>query len=348
MNRQLAALSGLAILIVLLFHAIGQGVLGAQALGYPQAEGWRYYMLMVFSEFGVFAVPIFLYTSGSFISYAARRTPPRLPWTNVWATLKRILWPYLFWSIVFFILIYFRRNEGYTLFGYLKNLFVGYPFHFIPILMFYYLSSPILVRLADRFGYVLVVVIGLYQVLLINLVFPNSLGLDFPNWLQVLVPPGLGTTMAMWGVYFPLGLVHGLKARKVLPWLQKLRFMFLITTGLFFALHVLHKVSVLRFPLSGFVCPLTFMFLVPTIRRNSIPMVRQLEKLSRKVYGLYLTHLIVLDLVFLSVQVFVPWLLTFQVSLVMLLFSAAVGVPLAVMNRAARMPTRAVYRYVFG
>ena len=348
MNRQLAALSGLAILIVLLNHAIHMGNLGTQELGYPQAEGGGRYVLLVLSQLGILAVPTFLFTSGSFISYAARRTPPKLPWKNVWAALKRILWPYLFWSVAFFVLVYFRKNEAYTPFGYLKNLVAGYPFHFIPILIFYYVSSPILVRLADRFGYVLVAVVGLYQLFLIGLVFPGILRLNFPNWMQILVPPALGHTMALWGIYFPLGLVYSLKAKKVLPWLYRFRFVLLITTGACFVLHILHKVSVLHFPLAGFVCPLTFLLLAPMIERNSIPMVQQFEKVARKVYGLYLTHLIVLDLAVLCVQVFVPWLFTYQVLLQFFLFVVALGVPLVVMNSMVQLPTRVMYRYVFG
>jgi peptidoglycan/LPS O-acetylase OafA/YrhL len=349
MDRQLAAMSGLAILLVLLNHAISQGILGAQDLGYPLVEGLGYYLLLVLSELGILAVPVFLFTSGSFISYAARRNPPKLPWKNVWATSKRILWPYLFWSSVFFIFIYFRKNEEYNLFGYLRNLVVGRPFHFIPILMFYYVASPLLVWLADRFGLVLLVVIGLYQLLLADLVLPANLGLNFPNWMQILVPPALGTTMAMWGIYFPLGLVYGLKAQKVRPWLQKFRVLILIITTVCFALHVLHEASVLRFPLTYFASPFTFLLLVPSIKRNSIPMVGHLEKVARKVYGLYLTHLIVLDIVFYSVQLLVPWLLTHQIMLSVFLFFAALGVPLVVMNSAARIPpTRTIYRYVFG
>lgn len=348
MNRQFTALSGLAILIVLLNHAIEMGNLGTQELGYPLATGWGLYVLLALHHLGIFAVPTFLFTSGSFISYAARRSPPKLPWKSVWAALKRILCPYLFWSVAFFILIYFRKNEEYTLLGYLKNLVVGYPFHFIPILLFYYVSSPVLVRLADRFGYVLIAVIGLYQLLLIRLLYPSSLALNLPNWMHVLVPPALGHTMALWGIYFPLGLVYGLNAREVLPWLRRFRFVFLITTGVCFVLHILNTASVLHSPLAPFLCPLPFLFLAPMIERKSIPMVRQLEKIARKVYGLYLTHLIVLDLTVFGVQVLMPWLLTYQVLLQFLLFAMALGVPLVVMNSMARLPIKVVYRYVFG
>jgi hypothetical protein len=51
--------------------------LAAQELGYPQAEGWERYMLLVLSQLGIFAVPTFLFTSGSFISYVARCSPQK-------------------------------------------------------------------------------------------------------------------------------------------------------------------------------------------------------------------------------------------------------------------------------
>ena len=312
MNRQFVALSGLAILIVVLYHSIEMGSLGIQELGLPQAEGRGRVLLVVLHGLGTFAVPTFLFTSGCFVSYAARRTPPRLPWSNVWAALKRLLWPYLVWSIVFYIYIYSRKAEVYTLWGYLKNLVVGYPFHFIPILLFYYVCSPILVHLTPRFGYVLLAVISLYQLLLIGLVFPATFGLSVPDWMEVFVPPVLGQTMALWGIYFPLGLVYSLKSREILPWLQTLKIVLLVATSGFFALHILHELSILRFPLASFMCPLAFLLLAPTLKRDSIPMVRQLEKVARRSYGLYLTHLIVLDATVFSFQVLVPGLLSYQ------------------------------------
>jgi len=323
------------------------GTQGTQELGLAQARGLERLVLALLAGVGVFAVPTFLFASGSFASYAAQRTL-RLPWRIVWAALKRLLWPYLVWSILFYIYVCFRKAEGYTLWGYIVKLIVGYPFHFIPILLFYYVCSPVLVRLAHRFGYVLLVGIAFYQAFLIALVFPSRFGLTVPDWMDVFVPPVLGQTMAQWAVYFPLGLVYGLKVTEMSPWLQRFRSALIVATGVFFVLYILDGTSDLRFSVARFVCPLTFVLLAPTIRRDSIPMVRQFEQVARRSYGLYLTNLIVLDLSVFLAQLLLPRLLAHQLVFCIVLFIVALGVPLGVMDGVARSPTRVMYRYVFG
>lgn len=348
MNRQFPALRGLAIAIVVLHHSIDMGTLGPQSLGYPPVEGWGRYVLLVLHQLGVFAVPTFLFISGGFAAYAARGDPPRMSWKTIWAGLKRILLPYLLWSILFYALIYVRKGEAHTVFGYLKNLLVGYPFHFIPILVFFYVISPILVRVAGRFGVLLIAGIGIYQLFLMNLLFPGILGFAFPERMEVLVPPALGSTMGQWAIYFPLGLVYSLHARRVRPWLDRAKWVLVAATGAFFVLSILHTLEVVRMPIARYICPLTFILLVPLIRRNSIPMVRKLEEVGKRSYGLYLIHLIVLELVFWGLQIIAPWLLTYQILLEPLLFAAAMGIPLLLMDGVARSPARSVQRYVFG
>ena len=347
-NRHFVALSGLAIVIVVLNHSIHMGTLGIQEMGLPQAKGLERLLLVLLSGLGTFAVPTFLFTSGSFASYAAQRTPLRLPWSNVWAALKRLLWPYLIWSIVFYIYIYFRKAEAYTLWGYITNLIVGYPFHFVPILLFYYACSPVLVRLTRRFGYALLAGIALYQAFLTGLVFPSTFGLTVPDWTGILVPPVLGQPMAQWGIYFPLGLVYSLKAKEISPWLQRLRIVLAMTTGAFFVLLVLNDIGFLRFPLAYYMCPLVFLLFAPTIRRDSIPLVRHLEKVARRSYGLYLTNLLVLDSCVVSAQILVPGLLAYPLVFCLILFAVALAVPLGVVSGVARSPARVVYHYLFG
>lgn len=348
MNRQFVALSGLAILIVVLNHSIVWVSRGIAELGLPQATGWEGLSLALLRGLGAFAVPTFLFTSGSFVSYAAQRTPPRLPWKTVWAALKRLWWPYLFWSIVAYVYFYVRQVEVYTLGGYIKNLIVGRPFHFVPILLFYYACSPLLVRLTPRFGYVVLVGIALYQAFLIPLVSPATFGLTLPGWTEVLVPPVLGETMAIWGVFFPLGLIYSLKAKEMSPWLQKLRLVFAFATLVFFVLLILNDMGFVWFPFARYLCPLAFLFLAPTIKRNSIPAVRQFEKIAKRSYGLYLTHLVLLDLLVFTVQVVAPGLLAYQLPVTLVLYGVALAALLTLMNGVVRSPVRVAYHYLFG
>jgi hypothetical protein len=77
-------------------------------------------------------------------------------------------------------------------------------------------------------------------------------------------------------------------------------------------------------------------------------MVRELEKIGRKAYGLYLTNLLVLDVVLLGTQLLLPWLFEDQALLQPILFAVTLAGPLVLMNGVIRLPTRPVYRYVFG
>jgi peptidoglycan/LPS O-acetylase OafA/YrhL len=348
MNRQFPALRGVAILIVVLYHSIEWATLGPQGLGYAPARGWQRYVLSALLELGVFAVPTFLFISGSFAAYAARGTPPTISWKTLRAGLARIVWPYLIWSILYYVTIYVRREETYSFTGYLKNLVVGYPYHFVPLLLLFYILSPIMVRLAQRLAGLLVVVIAAYQIVLINVQFPSMFGFLSATWMQRLVPPVVGHTFAEWGIYFPLGLVYGLKMKALLPWLRKLKWVSLVGNCAFFILALLHATSILECPLAGYLSSLTSMCLLPVIKRNSIPVVHRLEEVGKKSYGLYLMHLIVLSFGFLAVQLLAPWLLSYPILVAPILFALGVVIPVAVMNGAMRLMSRAPYRRVFG
>ena len=349
MNRQFGALRGLAMLIVVLNHSIETG-LRVEKLGYALPEGVGYYALLILHELGIFAVPTFLFISGAFFSYAARGSDTlKLPWKVVWSSLKHLLWPYLIWSIVFYIVIFMLQGEAYSPIGYLKNLVTGFPYHFIPILAFYYAVSPFLVSLTKRFGYYLLAAIGLYQLMIINIVFPGALGFTSPGWMRTLVPPVIGYTMALWAIYFPLGLVYSINTRSLLPRLQKFRGLFLATTIVFFVLSALNTAKILDLRLAMFIAAVSFVLFIPVLKRNSIPKVRELEEVGKRSYGLYLTHLIILEFVFTGIVTFLPWLLNYQLLLQPVLFVLGLGIPLTVMNRLTKLPaTRLAYRYVFG
>lgn len=348
MNRQFGALRGLAILIVVLYHSIDLGVSMPQGWGYPSIGGPSRLVLSLIQQFGILAVPTFLFIAGGFVSYAATGNPPRLAWKTVWSNLKRLLWPYVLWSGVFYVVIYFQRHEVYSIPGYFKNLIVGYPFHFIPILVLWYVLSPVLVHFAKRFGYALVALILLYQLILLNVQYPGILGFIFPGWVRLVRPLVVGYTMAVWGIYFPLGLICTLNAKSIAPLLQKLKWALVAITGVLFVLSCLSTASVINLPLAAQICPLTFVLLTLLIKRDSIPMVRKLEEVGKHSYGLYLTHLIVLDLTLVGIKVLAPSLFNYQSLLVLPLFVVALAVPLIVMSGVTRLPARPVYRYVFG
>lgn len=348
MQRQYMALSGLAMALVVLNHAIHMGLLGLSELGYPALPaGWRFTLTAV-QALGVFAVPIFFVVSGSFMAYAAR-SAPRLSPSFVWKSVRHIVWPYVLWSLLYYALMAVYQGERYSALGYLKNLAVGYPFHFVPLLITFYVLAPLLIPLARRYSWLLLVAVGLYQLFLLALREPGLFGFAFPAQLDVLFPLVLGNPLADWAIYFPMGLVFGLHAARWKPQLLKLRWAFVAATALLFGLGLLDVAGVVVAPWARYLCPAPLMFVLPTIERKAIPAVGQLERIGKRSYGLYLTHLIVMNLVLMALELIGGQAIFLIVLIFPLLLVAGLLIPMWLMDSfQQRGPTRKVYRYVFG
>jgi peptidoglycan/LPS O-acetylase OafA/YrhL len=348
MNRQFPAFRGLAILIVVLYHTILLTSASSENIGNYAPTGIPHYILLALSQIGVFAVPTFLFISGCFISYSTRGSGSRLPVKIVSSGLKHLLVPYIFWSIIFYLIIYVFHGQAYSLPGYIKNILVGYPFHFIPLMVFYFLLSPIIVLLGKQFGLLILTIIALYQVILLNLEYPGILGSPSPEWMGFLSPPVLSRTMADWGIYFPLGIIYGLNTHKINPWFNRFKLIFLLVTVILFISNFLMASSVLSFSWIVLLSPITFLFFAATVPRNVIPFVRFFETIGKRSYGLYLTHLIVLDILLIILESISPLLLTNLLFIIPILFILTLAIPVLVMENLARIPTKGAYRYVFG
>jgi len=348
MNRQNVALSGVAMILIVLNHTIQLSNEYAAALDYLPQESIGHYILWILQALGSFAVPIFLFISGSFVAYAARGEPPRLTRKFLQAGLIHILVPYLLWSLIFYAILYINRGISFSLLEYGKNLLVGYPFHFIPLLIFFYLISPVLVPVAKRFPWILILGFFLYQIFLLNNKYPGMLGFEFPGWTNTFVIPILGNTMADWGVCFPIGIVVSLNMQNFRPWLLKMKWIFLGITMVSFLIALLDAQEIVAMPIARFVGPVPFLFVIPTINRNSILGVQQLEEVGKRSYGIYLTHLIILDTIFSIVSKNFPSFLQYSLIITPVVLFLGLSIPIMVMKYFSKSPLRKYYRYVFG
>ena len=317
--------------------------------GNPGYEGVMKVVMTLLSGLGIFAVPIFLFLSGCFFAYAANKDDLKRNYKIVRANLLHVLMPFFIWSIIFYLEIYLLHDQSFTIWGYIKNLLVGFPYHFVPLLAFFYLISPILIRLSKFIGgWTIVVLIGALQLFLLNIEFAGILGFEFPIWVNRLVPPVLSSSLAEWGIFFPLGLFYVKSSSTVLPVLQKARWFLVVLTAGLYLVATLDVLSVINVPLARFLCPMTFMLITPTVQRNSIPFVRSLEQIGKKAYGLYLMNLLVLDSILFAIQTFIPGLLGYYLLLLPVLFILTLEIPMLIMRAADKNMKPVFNRYVFG
>jgi peptidoglycan/LPS O-acetylase OafA/YrhL len=347
-NRQFAALRGLAILLVVLNHSIHLGTWYAKEMDFLPAAGVEYYILLILEQLGVFAVPIFLFLSGCFFVYAAKGKELKNAYKVVWTNLGHIVFPYILWSIVFYALIYVWLGQSYTIFEYIKHLIVGYPFNFVPLLIFFYLLAPVLVTGGKRLSWLFLLGIGLYQLALLNLIYPGILGFQFPSWMSNLEMPVLRLTISTWGLFFPLGIVYSLNANQLTPLLYKLRWLFIFGAVILFVSNIYRYSSAQVPPIEGYLCPILLTLYLPSIKRDQIPYARRLEMVGKRSYGLYLMHFNFINLALFGISTVLPGLLGFNIVLLPLLFVVGLFIPLVLMNGLARFSSVGTYRYVFG
>ena len=325
MNRQYTALGGLAIIVVVLNHSILFGIEYGEANGVYLRHAELIYGII--SAIGFFAVPSFLFISGAFIAYAAK-SKKTISKKFVINNLKRLLQPYLFWAIIFYIMVYFTRDWQYSILGYIKNLIVGFPYQFVPLIVLFYALSPILIKIGRKYPKSLIILIAGYQLFLLIILEPSLIGRpSLLVQLNVFVPPVFGTTMAEWGVFFPLGMVLSMHNQAIKPFLQKYRSVFIGITLLLFAFMLLYLTDIISSNWPRYLAPVVFVFVLSAINRNSILGVRYLERVGKHSYSVYLMHLIILELLLIAIETFFPNLLAYPLLLFPILFIVGVGGP---------------------
>lgn len=347
-NRQFATLRGLAIILVVFDHAIDMSLTVLNRVGLPPPSGFAHWLLIALRQPGTTAVPIFLFLSGCFIVYAVNGREIPAAYKIVASSLRYIIVPYLVWSLIFYVVAYLLQYQRLSLPEYVKGLLVGYPFNFVPILVFYYLLGPLLVPVVRLHPWLILAAVLGYQVFLLNVVSPGALGVVFPSWTGWLSPPVLHKTLSKWAIYFPLGVVYGLHGKDILDPLRRMWLPLAASGIVLYGLRVTALIQDWDARALGLACPIPLILLCIVIKREMIPLAGRLEQYGRKSYGLYLTNLIVISLLLAFIQVAAPWLLPHLVVVIPVLFLVTLNVSFWAMTLADRSPARLVQRYVFG
>ena len=154
MVRRFLYLNGLAITCVVLFHAAGMGFVAMFSWAHrygavpgDQIGSLSYYVLRFVEQIIVFSIPAFLIVSGYFISVATGRNQKTVGWRIVASRVVFLVLPYLIWSCVA-LGLRFLEGTDLSLKRILIALLTGKTnevYYFIPLLIQFYLISPLLI-----------------------------------------------------------------------------------------------------------------------------------------------------------------------------------------------------------
>ena len=363
MRKRIPILRGLAILGVVSYHAAAWGHTAmffwahrfrqVESPNFDQFRSLTYYVLLAIERLAWFSVPAFLFVAGFSMAYSAAGDRVATSWKTVRARISHILWPYLIWSLVVFLGDASFLKITYSPVEYLRRLATGGAvglYYFVPLLLQFYVMSPLITRAAKKKPVVVLVCAGGIQATMHYLIHFSGTRLG-----SVAYPWGF----FHWAFFFPLGVVCFLHYKSVTNVLARLKWPLLVSAAIlvcFSGMEVVAEFSrrfafddahhVLSFSTSLY--SLSFILAFLAFDKIKVPFSHFLQGLGVRSYGVYLLHFSVQTVVAKLVYHFAPWLFRYQMLYVPLLLLTGLGLPLLLMKVIARSGLRRYYWHLFG
>lgn len=372
MNKRFLLLNGIAIVAVVTNHSTFSGFLAmfwwtdryrnVAIPNYDQIGSFSYYFLVCAQKLALFCVPAFLFTSGLFLAYAAHGNHASLTWDTIKRRVLNLIPPYLIWTTVIFLTEFLLGNNMS-----IWNYFIGYisiedsPLFFIPLLCFYFLISPLLVKLiryklsifvALSVGVFLMIMADSYIVLISQIFHNENPTLKFATSM-------LRTDKIFeYFFYYAFGMLSGFYQSAIKNWIVRHRWLLLVTVILSAILAVAEAEWVFlattmetwrtrTMSLPTFLYSISFILSFWAFEKISPPFSKLFYRIGTESLAIYLVHKVILRIVPKLVYHAAPWMLGIQIVYIPLLIIMGVGMPLIITIIVKRTPLRAIYRSLF-
>lgn len=362
MIRRLLQLNGVAILCVILFHASGWGFVAMLfwadrygAVPADQIGTFSYYVLRAIEQLIVFAIPAFLFVSGFFIAFATGRAHKTIGWKVVGIRIRDLIIPYTLWTIIIWVL-FFLEGKRFSPGEYLTLYVTGATdpaYYYVPLLIQFYILSPLIVRWAKVHPISLLIITGMIQLAVQLQYYPSLFGVSSP-YLDI-IPKWLFVTRIFW---FSLGVVAGFNVKLLQTYLERYKRGMLATAVILFVLGIIEWELVQsvsgemwlqhRETLLDSIYSVAVIFAFLGYYRMKIRYDTVLDDLGSRSFGIYLIHTIAMTYLARAIAVKLPALLAYQLIFMIIMIGFGLAVPLLLMAVINRSPLRAYYKYIFG
>lgn len=361
MTRRLLQLNGLAILAIVLHHASAYTLQamfqwtdrympGVEVPNYEQMGSPMYFALMSIRLLLIWAVPAFLFISGYYIGFMTKSKESTLKWDAMLPRVKILLFPFIIWTVIRYILL--RRFPA-------SIDEVMDPYHFVPVLIQFFLLAPWIAELARRKWKLLLSVTAVLHLTVLGLRYLISLGVVLPGQELFLALTPRWFFLSGQPFWFPFGVVFGIHFYNRQRELTRLKWVFLGAVALLGSFILIEYQLVDRangdqwlgpvfsglasapFSLAVILCYLSF-------TDRSLPLSSELSHIGARSLGIYMANIPFVYVVAVIMYRLTPALLGYQIIYWLILVIAGLGGPLLLMETVRRTPTRVQYRYLFG
>jgi len=324
-----------------------------------QVGSLSYYVLRILEQLPVFSIPAFLFVSGYFIAISTSRAESSVGWNVVFSRIKHLFIPYIIWSSVA-ILLSVATGGTYSFLELLKILLTGEAsevLYYVPLLIQFYILSPLLVRLAKKNWMVLLLVTGILQTFVQALTYQILFDVQPPVIITItrLIPKWFFLSRIFW---FPLGIVFGFHASKFKPILERLRTWLVALTLIFIPLIVLEWELLYRSfgeewlphreTVPDNIYSLVVILAILAWVKLPSGLAKPISALGTKSYGIFLTHSLFIEYTAKVIYRVAPALLGIQAILLPVFIIAGLVGPLLIMAVVDRSFLRKAYNILYG
>lgn len=363
MIRKLIYLNGLAILMVVINHAVWfpiqapefwrEDFIHLYPAGYVAVKAW----MVTVAEFLMFithsSVPIFIFTSGVFCTISFSRLPFARAYKAILMRLRTILIPFTIWSVITSLFVHAAHqdiNIQVILYEWITAS-ANYTHYYIMQLLQLYLLAPLILFLLRRKPLptlaAALLMMAVFDFLIISTTAAQSWRIDL---LIRLFPYLL--------FYFSLGAYVGMHVEKVKAWILRFRPLFvigmLLGLAFFSAETTFYSTTFHTYifprsaPISSFLFGVSFIFLLLSNEKWPAWITSIVVPLGGAIFAIYLTH----SLVIFAINGLIHWVAPILIGQPVLYFLITVafglGLPLGAVLLLRRSPQRKYAPYLFG
>jgi len=335
---------------------------------YDQFGSLTYYILIAIMKLSLFGLPCFLFISGFFVSVVSRSQKSSVSWQWVFTTVRRLLIPYLIWSLASFVINWLQSCletcTSQTLSQYIAMLLTGKaqgPYWYVVLICQFYLLSPWLVSLAKTHPKLLLSTAAFAYLCGVMIIY-IGLFVKLPAFLYLLP---YGSFFPRDVIYFVLGIVFGFHLTAIQQWLARYKRHLLILLIISAILSLVEAEIVYRILGGGYdylhhvgtgnatipmmIYVISFILCFFAFEKVDYPFSKILShQIGPKSYGIFLIHPIFIQLVPKIFYHIAPWLLASQTLYQPALIIISLGLPLLFMYLVGNSKVHRIYRYLFG
>ena len=184
--------------------------------------------------------------------------------------------------------------------------------------------------------------------------YENTFGVSITSPLRFIISNWFVT---LWLLYFVLGVAVSFFQSEFMEFILKYKWVLLVVTVIMGFLSLVEADKGFRILKKDWPGPTTFtsslyvisfIFCFLAFRNVKIPFSNFFNLLGHNIYGIYLIHWIIMEIVVWFIQNQVPLVLANELILQLLLIILGVGIPLLFINVVSNTSVRQVSRYLFG